>query len=54
MVKTISSVTDTNSDNLTDTGDVIHYSIVTTNTGDSTLTGVTVADVLAAAGWPAR
>ena len=53
VVKTISSVTDTNSDNLTDTGDVIHYSIVTTNTGDSTLTGVTVTDVLAPPAGPA-
>ena len=51
--KTITSVTDTNNDNLTDTGDVIHYRIVTTNTGGSTLSNVTVTDVLAAPAGPA-
>ena len=53
VVKTITSVTDANRDNLTDTGDVIHYRIVTTNTGGSTLSNVTVADVLTPPAAPA-
>jgi uncharacterized repeat protein (TIGR01451 family) len=53
VAKTITSVTDTNNDNLTDTGDVIHYRIVTTNTGGSTLTNVTVTDVLTPPAGPA-
>jgi uncharacterized repeat protein (TIGR01451 family) len=46
IVKTVTSVTDTNNDNLVDAGDVINYSIVVTNTGDVTLTGVSVTDPL--------
>lgn len=53
VVKTITSVTDTNNDDLTDPGDVIHYRIVTTNTGGSTLSNVTVSDVLAPPAGPA-
>jgi uncharacterized repeat protein (TIGR01451 family) len=53
VVKSITSVTDANNDNLTDTGDVIHYRIVTTNTGGATLSNVTVSDVLAPPAGPA-
>ena len=52
-LKSITSVTDTNSNGITDTTDVIHYSIVATNTGQSTLTGVTVTDALTAPAGPA-
>jgi uncharacterized repeat protein (TIGR01451 family) len=47
IVKTVSSITDTNHDGRTDAGDVINYDIKVTNTGDVTLTGVTVVDPLA-------
>lgn len=53
VVKSITSVSDANNDGLTDAGDVIHYRIVATNTGQSTLTGVTVTDVLAPPAGPA-
>ena len=53
VVKSITSVTDANTDGLVDAGDVIHYSIVTTNTGQSSLTNVKVVDVLTAPAGPA-
>lgn len=53
VVKSITSVSDTNDDGLTDAGDVIHYRIVATNTGQSALTGVSVTDVLAPPAGPA-
>src|SRR5260370_1368207 len=46
IVKTVESVTDGNSTALTDAGDVIHYDVLVTNTGDVTLTNVTVTDPL--------
>lgn len=45
--KTISSVTDTNGNGLVDAGDVINYAINVANTGNVTLTGVTVKDPVA-------
>ena len=47
--KTVTSVTDTNGNHITDAGDVIHYNIHVANTGDVTLTGVTVTDPLTGA-----
>lgn len=44
--KTVVSVDDVNGDGLTDAGDIIHYNIHVANTGDVTLTGVTVTDAL--------
>ena len=44
IVKTVTSVTDVNGDKLTDKGDIITYNLHVTNTGDVTLTGVTVTD----------
>src|SRR5262249_9676387 len=44
--KSGTSVTDTNHDGLTDAGDGIHYNIHVANTGDVTLTHVTVTDPL--------
>src|SRR5262249_61216622 len=44
--KTVSSVDDNNNDGKVDAGDVIHYNIHVENTGDVTLTGVTVTDPL--------
>src|SRR5262249_22066306 len=46
IAKSVTSVTDTNHDGLTDAGDVIHYNIHVANTGDVTLTGLTVTDPL--------
>ncbi len=46
ILKTISSITDTNHDGKTDAGDVVNYNVHVTNTGDVTLTGVTVNDPL--------
>lgn len=53
VAKSITSVTDSNGNELTDTGDVIHYSMVATNTGQSTLTGVVLTDQLSAPAGPA-
>ena len=44
--KTVASVTDTNGNGLTDAGDVINYNVKVSNTGNVTLTGVTVVDPL--------
>src|SRR4029077_791236 len=46
ILKTVTSVTDTNTDSKTDAGDVIHYNLHVSNTGDVTLTGVVVTDPL--------
>src|SRR5262249_28399523 len=46
IAKSVTSVTDTNHAGLTDPGDVIHYNIHVANTGDVTLTGLTVTDPL--------
>ena len=44
VVKTITSITDTNSNSVTDVGDVVHYAFAITNTGNVALTNVTLAD----------
>ena len=44
--KTVTSVADTNGNGLTDAGDVINYNVKVSNTGNVTLTGVTVVDPL--------
>lgn len=44
--KTVASVTDSNGNGLTDAGDVINYNVKVSNTGNVTLTGVTVVDPL--------
>jgi len=44
--KTVVEVVDTNGNGLTDAGDVIYYNVRVTNTGNVTLTGVTVDDPL--------
>jgi uncharacterized repeat protein (TIGR01451 family) len=47
ILKMVSSVTDVNGDHLVDAGDVIHYNIIhVANTGNVTLTGLTVTDPL--------
>jgi uncharacterized repeat protein (TIGR01451 family) len=46
ILKTVTSVTDTNGNGMTDAGDVIHYNTHVANTGNMTLTGVTVTDPL--------
>ncbi len=46
ITDTVTSVVDSNHDGITDAGDVIKYSVVATNTGNVTLSGVTVTDPL--------
>src|SRR5207302_1590302 len=42
IAKSVTSVVDTNNNHLTDAGDVINYNVVATNTGNVTLTNVTI------------
>ncbi|PSJ72839.1 hypothetical protein C7N43_32180 [Sphingobacteriales bacterium UPWRP_1] len=46
LYKYISSVTDANNNGFTDAGDVIYYYFVVTNTGNVTLTNITLSDPL--------
>ena len=46
VTKEVASITDVNSNNLTDLGDRITYSIRVVNTGDLTLSGITLDDTL--------
>ena len=51
LTKSVASLTDTNSDALTDEGDQMTWNFLVTNTGNVTLSGITVADpMLATAG----
>jgi uncharacterized repeat protein (TIGR01451 family) len=49
LIKTQSSVTDTNNNSVTDAGDVIHYAFTVTNAGNVTLNNVVVIENLAGA-----
>ncbi len=44
LVKTMTSITDTNNNGLNDAGDIINYALAVTNTGNLTLINVTVTD----------
>ena len=44
LVKTVGSITDSNGNGQTDPGDILHYAFAVTNTGNQTLTGITVSD----------
>ena len=46
LIKTVSSVTDTNSNTINDAGDVIHFAFKVENQGNVTLTNVNVTDPL--------
>ncbi|OWY19726.1 hypothetical protein C7N43_26110, partial [Sphingobacteriales bacterium UPWRP_1] len=46
LYKTISSITDVNGDGFTGVGDIINYAFTVTNTGNVTLTNVTLSDPL--------
>ena len=53
LVKTVGSITDSNGNGQTDPGDILHYAFAITNTGNQTLTSITVSDPKAAiAGGP--
>jgi uncharacterized repeat protein (TIGR01451 family) len=49
-VKSIASITDANANSVTDAGDVINYVFAVTNTGNVTLTQITVTDLAATVG----
>ncbi len=44
LVKTTTSITDTNNNGINDAGDIIHYALVVTNTGNLALINITVTD----------
>ncbi len=44
LLKTVSSINDVNGSTVTDTGDIITYAFTVINTGNVTLTGVTLSD----------
>ena len=46
ILKSVTSITDVNKDGRTDAGDIINYDVKVSNTGDVTLTGLTVTDPL--------
>jgi uncharacterized repeat protein (TIGR01451 family) len=45
LVKSVSSLTDTNANGVTDAGDVINYALAVTNTGNTTLTNTSITDL---------
>jgi uncharacterized repeat protein (TIGR01451 family) len=49
LIKTQTSITDTNNNSVTDVGDVIHYAFTVTNAGNVTLNNVVVIENLAGA-----
>ena len=44
VIKTVTGITDTNSNTIADVGDVVHYAFSVVNTGNVALTNVTLAD----------
>jgi len=52
VLKTVSSLTDTNNDGRRNTGDVVHYKMVVTNNGNTPLADATITDVFTAPAGP--